>query len=122
MCCIDTLLYCDESTIRSEVLLRPGHTLLDGLTLDRAGFIELAAQTAGLSQGLALKEQGAPPALGMLVGVQGFEVIADARQGDTLCISVTKEAELGNIHVLAFSVHRQATLLAQGRLKVHIPV
>ena len=122
MCCIDVLTCCDAKTTRAEVVLRPGHALLDGSTLDRAGFVELAAQTAGLLQGLALREKGLAPGLGMLVGIQGFEVIEDAHAGDTLCISVTREAELSDVHILGFSVHRQESLLAKGCLKVYIPV
>ena len=122
MCCIDTLTYSDSKETRATVCLGPGHALLDGNTFDRAGFVELAAQTAGLLQGLALKEKGSAPALGMLVGVQGVVFSGDACQGDTLDITVTREAELGDVHVLAFSVHRQDTLLAQGKLKAYIPV
>ena len=122
MCCIDTLTYCDTKTTTAEVHLRPDHALLDGSTLDRAGFIELAAQTAGLLQGLVLQEKGLPPALGMLVGVQHLEIVTDAKGGDTLCITVIREAELGDVHVLTFSVHCGETLLAQGRLKVYTPV
>ena len=122
MRCIDTLVFCDTTTTRAEVLLQKGHAFLLGTAFDRAGFVELAAQTAGLPQGLALKEKGEVPALGLLVGVQDVEMLQDAFEGDLLCISVRREVELGNIHVLAFSVHRKETLLAQGKLKVYIPV
>jgi Predicted 3-hydroxylacyl-(acyl carrier protein) dehydratase len=121
MCCIDSLLFFDGKTIRSEVSIRPDHALLDGDTLDRSGFIELAAQTAGLLQGLGLREKGESPLMGMLVGVQNFEILADARLGDTLCVSVTRDVELADIHVFVFTVIRQEMLLAKGQLKVYIP-
>ena len=121
MCCIDSLTFFDDKTIQAEALLHQDHALLNGRVLDRAGFIELAAQTAGLLQGLGLREKGEAPALGMLVGVQNVVVMADAFQGDVLRIGVTREAELGDIHVLAFTVRRQDVLLAEGQLKVYIP-
>ena len=121
MCCIDRLLSSSKTAAVAEVMLTDGHSLLDGDTLDRPGYVELAAQTAGAMQGFDQYIQGLPPKFGYLVGVQDFYIHADARRGDRLRLEVSIEAELGEVTVLSARVCCEDALLAEGRLKVYVP-
>jgi predicted hotdog family 3-hydroxylacyl-ACP dehydratase len=121
MCCIDRLLASSKTGATAEATLVPGHSLLRGDALDGAGYVELAAQTAGAMQGYDLYVQNLPPKPGFLVGVQDFCIHDEALVGDTLCITVALTAELAEVSVLSASVFRGGSLLADGRLKVFVP-
>ncbi|MDR1360188.1 MAG: hypothetical protein LBJ82_04320 [Deltaproteobacteria bacterium] len=121
MCCIDRLLESSKTAAAAEVTLAAGHSLLRGETLDGAGYVELAAQTAGSMQGYDLHIQNLPPKPGFLVGVQNFHIHEEARVGDTLRITVALTAEMAEVSVLSAAVFRNGRLLAEGRLTVFVP-
>ncbi|MDR0828120.1 MAG: hypothetical protein LBN33_09665 [Desulfovibrio sp.] len=121
MCCIERLLSSSRTAAVAEVLLTPRHSLVSDGTLDNAGCVELAAQTAGAMQGYDLYMKGQPPKFGYLAGAQDFIFHAPARAGDLLTIKVTIEAELGEVSVLSSRILRGETLLAEGRIKVYVP-
>lgn len=121
MCCIERLLSSTRTTAVAEVTLTSAHSLVTGGVLDRAGYVELAAQTAGAMQGYDLHRQGLPPKFGYLVGAQDFIFHADARAGDTITLHVAIQAELGEVTVLSSLIRRGEETLAEGRLKVYVP-
>lgn len=121
MCCIDRLLSSSKTAAAAEADLHAAHSLLTDGFLDPAGCVELAAQTAGAMQGFDQHIQGLPPRSGFLVGVQDFAVHGAARIGDTVRMEVDIIAELGDMTVLSARLFHQATLLAEGRLKVYVP-
>ena len=121
MCCIDRLLFSSKTAAVAEADLHPGHSLLTGGALDPAGYVELAAQTAGAMQGYDQRLQGLPPKSGFLVGVQDFALLGAAAAGDTVRMEVAIVAELGSVTVLTAKVFRGESLLAEGRLKVYVP-
>lgn len=121
MRCIDTLLHEEGSSAVAAVTLKPGHALVTGGVLDRAGFIELAAQAIGARQGYVRKKRHLLPGAGFLVGAQSFAVFQDAREGDTLEIFVQRIGEFRGVSVIAASVRRNGEEIAAGRLKVFEP-
>jgi len=122
MCCIDNLIALHDQEAVAEVFLHPEHILLNGEgMLDRCGFIELAAQTAGVLHAAKMDPSGAAPRLAMLTGVQNFIVHADAFAGDKLNIYVSIIGEIVDMSSLLFSIGRGDELLAEGRLKVFMP-
>ena len=121
MCCIDTLLASSKTAATAEAVLSPGHSLLRGGVLDGAGYVELAAQTAGAMQGYDQYIQNLPPKPGFLVGAQDFHIREEAREGDVLRIDVSLTAELGEVSVLSAAILRDGGVLAEGRLKVFVP-
>ena len=121
MCCIGRLLSSTGTAAVAEVTLTREHRLVSNGTLDKAGYVELTAQTAGAMQGYTLYRQGLPPKFGYLVGAQDFVFHRAARTGDTLTIRVDTLAELGEVTVLTSSVLLGEEILAEGRLKVFVP-
>jgi predicted hotdog family 3-hydroxylacyl-ACP dehydratase len=122
MHCIDRLLFASKTTAVAETDLAPGHNLLAGQTLDPVGYVELAAQTAGAMQGYDQYLQNLPLKFGFLVGVQDFLVFDLAELGDTVRMEVAIVAELGEVTVLSAQVFRNDQILAEGKLKVFVPV
>jgi predicted hotdog family 3-hydroxylacyl-ACP dehydratase len=122
MHCIDRLLLSSKTAAVSEADIAPGHSLLAGETLDPAGFVELAAQTAAALQGYDQYLQNSPPKSGFLVGVQDFSISGQAAVGDTVRMEVAIEAEIGEVTLLSARIFRNSQLLAEGKIKVFVPV
>ena len=120
MCCIDFLVHVAPAEARATVTLLPTHVLVHAGELIPAGFIELAAQTAGAMQGYWQKKEDLAVRVGYLVAVQNFSMLQPAYAGDTLTISVSVQGELEGISILATAIHRHQELLAQGKLKVFV--
>ena len=121
MHCIDRLLSSSKTTAVAEADIVPGHSLLTGQILDPAGYVELAAQTAGAMQGYDWHLQNLPLKSGFLVGAQDFSFFGQAVVGDTVRMEVSIVAELGEVTVLSAKVFRSEQLLAEGKLKVFVP-
>lgn len=121
MRCIDTLVHEEEDNAIAEVTLRPGHALVTNGILDKAGFIELAAQAAGARQGYVRKKKNLPPGAGFLVGAQDFIFAKDAYLGDKLEIFVRLTGEFRGVSVITTSIRRGEEELAFGKLKVFEP-
>lgn len=122
MQCIDSLLAWSKRDAAAEVTLTADHALVCDGVLHPSGYVELAAQTAGAMQGYDQYLQDLPPKAGFLVGAQDFVFHGEARIGDTLRVDVAIYAELGDMTVLTASVSRGGALLAEGRLKVFVPL
>lgn len=122
MSLIDTLLVAEDGRGRCRTTLRKGHLLLgdDGL-MDRCGFVELGAQAHAASEGYHLARAGLPFPVGYLVGVQGFECLADAREGDELTIDTESLGTFEGFGVVMATVRRGEETLAQGRIKLYVP-
>lgn len=123
MSLIDTLLSSEDGRGRCRTTLRKGHPLLgdDGL-MDRCGFVELGAQAHAASEGYHLACAGLPFPVGYLVGVQGFECLADAREGDELTIDTESLGTFDGFGVVLATITRGDETLAQGRIKLYVPV
>ncbi len=122
MSLIDTLLVAEEGRGLCRTTLCKGHLLLgdDGL-MDRCGFVELGAQAHAVSEGYHLARAGLPFPVGYLVGVQSFECLADAREGDELTIETESLGTFEGFGVVQATIRRGEETLAQGRIKLYVP-
>lgn len=130
MLCIDTLISASATSAEADVLLSAGHILLHKGRMQEAGYVELAAQTAGAMKGFADKVLGLPAREGFLAAIQDFSVYGLATQGERLRITVSLQAEVSGISLIKAEIFRssitgsaeqEGTLLASGKLKVFVP-
>lgn len=130
MRCIDRLLSASVASAEAEVLLSAGHILLHEGLVTEAGYVEMAAQTAGAMKGYAEKVLGLPVKEGFLAAVQDFSVDETAQEGETLRITVHVLAEISGVSLIEAHIFRvadaqageeQTTTLASGKLKVFVP-
>ncbi len=123
MLCIDRLLRTSETEARAEAILSPDHILLHNGRLTEAGFVELAAQTAGAMKGYWEKKRGLLPRKGFLAAAQDFLFPGKAECGDVLLVSVAVVAEVADVSLIEAEITRARTdepreILARGKLKV----
>ncbi|SHN61832.1 Predicted 3-hydroxylacyl-ACP dehydratase, HotDog domain [Desulfovibrio litoralis DSM 11393] len=121
MCCIDTLVACDENSATALVCLNDDFIFIEGKHLNPAAYIELAAQTAGAMMGFLAQAQGRSPLEGFLVGVQNFTIHHIASVNDILTIKVLINSVFEQITVLEFQIYKDNILCAEGNIKVYLP-
>ncbi|WP_462323815.1 ApeP family dehydratase [Desulfoplanes sp.] len=119
---IDTLIAAEGDEGVCGTTLAPGHMLLDGAgRMERAGFVELGAQTFAAHKGYEFTRRGLPFPIGYLVGIQGFECREDAREGDRLTIATTCLGTFEGFGVVQAVISRNSTVLARGKIKLYVP-
>ena len=119
---IDRLLEAGDDRGLCEVHLTSDHMLLNARgRMDRAGFIELAAQGFATLKGWGFVCQGLPFAIGYLVGVQGFEFQGDACVGDVLLVETVELGVFESFSVVRVMITREGVALAQGKIKLYVP-
>lgn len=119
---IDRLLEADGDRGLCEVQLTFDHMLVNAQgRMDRAGFIELAAQGFATLKGWGFACQGIPFSIGYLVGVQGFEFQGDACVGDVLQVETVELGVFESFSVVRAMITREGVVLAQGKIKLYAP-
>ena len=123
MVCIDELLGVSPVGAEARVRLGPDHFLVHAGVLSAAGYVELAAQTAGAMKGYLELRGGLPAREGFLAAAQAFAFHGLARVGDVLRVSVTRTAEVGGVSLIDAVIRLEADTgggppLAAGKLKL----
>jgi len=119
---IDRLLECDDERGLCELQLTSAHIFVDAQgRMDRACFVELAAQSFAAVKGWKLACQGAPFTSGFLVGVQAFECLDDARIGDLLQIETIELGGFDGYTVVRATINRGGETIAGGKIKLYVP-
>jgi radical SAM protein with 4Fe4S-binding SPASM domain len=116
---VDTLVQVGERSGKVSVTVSPEMPFIkDDGVLDEAAYFEMMAQSiAALNsfKGLGTSECSSE---GYLVGAQALEILGTARVGDTLSVSVFKDARFGKFAVVKARVSRGSTVLARGEIKI----
>ncbi len=119
---IDRLLEANGERGLCEVQLTSAHIFVDAQGLmDRACYVELAAQSVAAVKGWHLACQGAPVSSGFLVGVQAFECLDDAKTGDVLRIETIELGAFDGYTVVRATIIRGDETIAQGKIKLYVP-
>jgi radical SAM protein with 4Fe4S-binding SPASM domain len=87
-------------------------------TLDGAAYFELMAQSIAALNGFKQLGGLQEPSGGYLVGAQNLEILASARVGDVLTVSIHKDLRFGGFGIVKGTVWRNDTILARGEIKI----
>jgi radical SAM protein with 4Fe4S-binding SPASM domain len=87
-------------------------------TLDGTAYFELLAQSIAALNGFKQLGGSQEPSGGYLVGAQNLEILAPARVGDVLKVSVYKDLRFGGFGIVKGTVSRNDTMLARGEIKI----
>lgn len=121
MMLIDRLIsYNPDRSGSAEVELRADCVLMNG-TLNRVALVEMMAQTYAAIKGYEDLSQNKPVMEGFLVGIRKSRFPAPAQVGDRLTIEVANIGTIDGFHMINAHVRRDATVLAEGTLKLFVP-
>jgi predicted hotdog family 3-hydroxylacyl-ACP dehydratase len=110
----------DATGAVAKQLFQAGDYAVEGDRVAESALIECMAQAVAAVPGFAALHQGRPPAQGMLVGVEDFEVFAPAIAGRELDIVVKITRTLGPFALAEGSISQDGKTVAQGCLKLFI--
>jgi radical SAM protein with 4Fe4S-binding SPASM domain len=86
--------------------------------LDEIALFEMMAQSVAALDGFKRWGRSGSAPRGYLVGARNLEILEPARAGDTLHVSLHKEARFGNFGILEGTVSRNGAVLARGEIKI----
>ncbi len=118
---LDRLLQADSEEALAVKTFRENDYGLDGDVVGEPALIECIAQTVAAMHGYEKINSGESPGLGYLVGLAGFSIFAQPRQGQELIIKVRTIKRLGAMCLVSGSIHCSDQLQAEGQLKFFIP-
>jgi predicted hotdog family 3-hydroxylacyl-ACP dehydratase len=118
---VDTLLFSDENTARTAFRIRADNVLVENGSFSAAGMMENIAQTAAAGMG-SIAAAGPPPGPGYIVSVKNLEIAALPQVGDDLITEIIIEARVLDIVVISGKVSCNGITMAQGEMKILIPV
>jgi predicted hotdog family 3-hydroxylacyl-ACP dehydratase len=121
MLLIDRLLQADSQRALASKTFRENDYGLDGQVVSEAALIECIAQTVAAMHGYENVNSGDSPGLGYLVGLAGFSIFAQPRQGQELIIEVQTIKRLGAMCLVEGSIRCSDQVQAEGQLKFFIP-
>jgi predicted hotdog family 3-hydroxylacyl-ACP dehydratase len=122
MCLLDTLLACDDSGCRTEVLITAQGLMVDAAgLLEPVALVEMIAQSFAAMRGFDDQRSGRPVREGFLVGVRRMEMHGAVAVGDRLEVTVQTSAMVGAFAVAEGVVRRGDEVVASGSLKLWIP-
>lgn len=122
MLLVDRLVHATPEAGHIEARLQADCIVVDDTgCISPLAFVELVAQGVAALKGHAVREAGLPPPVGMLVGVQSFEVLGRACAGELLTIRVRTVGEFGGFTVVDGEVDGATGLVARARIKLFTP-
>ncbi|MEO5356422.1 MAG: hypothetical protein H7844_03880 [Nitrospirae bacterium YQR-1] len=122
MLLIDELLYVQTDTGGASVVIKEDNIFYaSDEGLNPAAYVELIAQTAAAYTGYDDRQKNKPVRSGFLTGVKDFQVTAESRAGDTLCIDIMRSLDMKNATVLEGLIkHSDGRVCAKGTLTLWI--
>ena len=119
---IDRLLEAEDERGLCELRLTSAHIFVDAQgRMDRACYVELAAQSFAAVKGWKFARQGESFSSGYLVGVQAFECLDDARIGDLLQVETIELGAFDGYTVVCATINRGGETIAKGKIKLYVP-
>ena len=119
---IDRLLEAEDERGLCELQLTSAHIFVDAQgRMDRACYVELAAQSFAAVKGWKFACLGEPFSSGYLVGVQAFECLDDASIGDLLHIETMELGGFDGYTVVRATINRGGKTVAEGKIKLYVP-
>jgi predicted hotdog family 3-hydroxylacyl-ACP dehydratase len=116
---VDTLLRIGERSGEVSVTISEEMPFVreDGM-IDEVAYFEMMAQSIATLN--AFRQLGQSESLfeGYLVGARSLEILGTARVGETLNVSVYKDARFGKFAIVKATVSRSDTVLARGEIKI----
>jgi predicted hotdog family 3-hydroxylacyl-ACP dehydratase len=110
----------DGTGAAAKQVFREGDYAVEGERVTESALIECLAQAVAAIPGFAARHQGRSPAPGMLVGVEDFEALAQAKAGHELDIVVKITRSLGPFSLAEGSISQDGVAVARGCLKLYL--
>ena len=108
-----------DAAVATKTFAPDSYGVHEGRVLESA-LVECLAQTVAALHGQRARQDGRPPAMGMLVGVSDFVFHRPGQCGSPLTLSVEVTRRLGPLVLALGRVEQNGELVAEGYVKLHV--
>lgn len=117
---IDKLLYSDEVTTRSGLLVKDDNIFVVNGELKEPALVENIAQTVAVRAGHISQQENTPVLVGYIGSVSELEVLALPQTGDELITEITIENQIFDVTIISGKIFCNEQLMAQCKMKIFI--
>lgn len=115
---IDRLEHSDETTTRTNFLVREENVLTINGVFSEAGLLENIAQSAAARAGYIARLENKPVRIGYIGAVKNFEVFSLPKTNDELVTEIKIEDVVMEVFILSGKIWCDQQLIAQCEMKV----
>lgn len=117
---VDQLLYCDETTARTSLVIRADNIFVENGVFREPGLVENIAQTAAARSGFESARESKPTPVGYIGGIKNLQIFALPKTGDELITVISIENQIFDVTMITGKVYCNELLLAQCEMKIFI--
>jgi predicted hotdog family 3-hydroxylacyl-ACP dehydratase len=117
---VDQLIFADEKTSRTTLLIREGNIFAKDGFFSAAGMVEAMAQTAAAGTGYFFTLKHEPVPVGYIGSVQQLEVFEWPRVNQEIMLEVTLQTQVLQVSLVSGKVKMNDRLIAKCDLKIFI--
>lgn len=117
---VDKLIYADENTSRTTLLIREENIFAAEGFFSAAGMVEAMAQTAAAGTGYLYKMRNEPVPLGYIGAIQQLEIFDRPRVNQEIELEINLQSRVLQVSLVSGTVKMNDKLIAKCELKIFI--
>jgi predicted hotdog family 3-hydroxylacyl-ACP dehydratase len=117
---VDKLIYADEKTSRTSLLIREGNIFASEGFFSAAGMVEAMAQSAAAGTGYFYKMRNKPVPVGYIGAVQQLEIFDWPPVNQEILLEINLQTKVLQVSLVSGTVKMNGRLIAKCDLKIFI--
>jgi predicted hotdog family 3-hydroxylacyl-ACP dehydratase len=117
---VDKLIYADEKTSRTTLLIREGNIFAAEGFFSSAGMVEAMAQTAAAGVGYFFKSKNKPVPVGYIGAVQHLEIFEWPPVNQEIMLEILLHSKVLRVSLVSGTVKMDDRIIAKCELKIFI--
>jgi 3-hydroxymyristoyl/3-hydroxydecanoyl-(acyl carrier protein) dehydratase len=117
---VDKLIYADEKTSKTTLLIREGNIFAAEGFFSSAGLVEAMAQTAAAGTGYLYKTRNEPVPVGYIGAIQQLQIFDWPLLNKEITVEINLQTRILHVSLVSGTVKMNEKLIAQCDLKIFI--
>lgn len=117
---VDKLIFADEKTSITTLLIREGNIFASGGFFTSAGMVEAMAQTAAAGTGYFFKMRNEPVPVGYIGAVQQLEIFDWPPVNQEIMLEISLQTKVLQVSLVSGTVKMNNRLIAKCHLKIFV--
>jgi predicted hotdog family 3-hydroxylacyl-ACP dehydratase len=117
---VDEIIYSDETTTRSKLLVREDNIFVVSGVLKEPGMIESIAQTVAAREGYISKLENKPVRLGYIGAISKLFITGFPKVNEDMITEIKIEKQFFNVILITGKIYCDEIMIAQCEMKIFI--
>ena len=117
---VDEIIYSDETTTRSKLLVREDNIFVVSGVLKEPGLIENIAQTVAAREGYISKLENKPVRLGYIGAISKLVITGFPKVNEDMITEIRIEKQFFNVILITGKIYSDEIMIAQCEMKIFI--